>query len=98
MLLRCLCCYAAAHPIAGTGGIMFWFVRPSMRAFPGGDILWPSTSSYSLLLCSSVAAGGAWGGGTCSQPQSAGSWELPKSEEKKIGGGGTGSSWPNKLR
>jgi len=32
-------------------------------------------------------------------PSPAGSWELPKSEEKKLEmGWGTGSSWPNKLR
>jgi len=48
---------------------------------------------------SSVAAQGM--GGTCPNhnPSRAGSWELPKSDEKKIevGLGCTGSSWPNKL-
>ena len=58
-----------------------------MRAFPGGDILWPSTSSYSLLLCSSVATGGSMGGGTCPQPQSAGVMGIAEIQGEKIGGG-----------
>jgi len=40
-------------------------------------------------------------GGKCPpNPSAVGSWELSKSEEKKIGGvvgGGTGSSWPNRF-
>ena len=35
MLLRCLCCYAAAHPIAGTSGIMF-LVCPFVYACVSG--------------------------------------------------------------
>ena len=44
---------------------------------------------------SSVATGGTRGA-RAPNPSPAWSWELPKSEEKKMGvGGGTGSSWPN---
>jgi len=46
-------------------------------------------------LCSSVAMGGA----RAPNPSPARSWELPKSEEIKLGGGvgGNGSSLPNNI-
>ena len=54
-------------------------------------------SIRTYVKCSSIATGGGMRGTCPPNPNPAGSWELPKSEEKKIGGGvgSTGSSWSN---
>ena len=50
------------------------------------DMVWPTLGSRTAKNMSSSVAMGAWGHLPPPNASLAGSWELPKSEEKKIGG------------